>query len=363
MLSNINSQRKRLVVFNLATDLDNYLLSHAHDWVNEFSYHFETVEVISTHTGRVVLGENVELFELGGGSTAKRIRALSRLFPHFCRILRNRNQTVVFHHMSSMTLALLGWPLRLIGVPQGVWYAHSKVDPYLKIGINSSQMIFTPHKSALNLPKKHTIIATGHGVKFPPKPRLHISNKKRHSVDFLKISVLGRVSRVKRIELLIGSIEELRKERDVRLEVDIVGPIQDQPYFIEIMDYAERSKTKVNYLGVKVNEDLEQYLIRSSDLMYNGMQGSIDKAPLLAASLGVPVVTTNLGLQSLTGMTRVLKTSFERRDLRKQIEHLVNLPARELLELRECIMAEVRRNNDIEETIKVISNHLKKWPN
>lgn len=361
MLSPSSSKANRLVVFNLATDLDNYLLAHSHEWIEELSHHFVAVDVISTHVGRFKFVESVKVHEIGGGSTRKRAVALLRLAGHFFRIVCRREKSVVFHHMSSRTLGLLGWLFRLQGIPQGIWYAHSGTDCFIKIGINSSNFVFVPHKNALNIGTRSKVIETGHGVKFPPLIDYKLSNSQESGFNegVIVLTALGRIAKVKKIEELISAVKLSPADIKDRIRVELVGPIHDKDYLLDLQNLAKKESITLSYCGVLVGKNLWDYLFNHVSLIYNGMKGSIDKAPLVAASLGVPVLTTNIGLQNLTGMNKYFLPSEESNDLVKQVVKLSGMNEDEILSLKMHIIRTTRTRNNLENTINIIASNLR----
>ena len=158
----------RIFIFNLETNLDSHVLAAGHDWIEAFSHHFDTVEVYSTHVKRTDLTANVRVKELGGGSPYRKLKNLYRLLKVIPRIWKYRDNAIVFHHMSSRTLAVLGLPVRLMRIPQGIWYSHSKADWSLRIGSTFADMIFTSTEYAYPL-RSNKLKFIGHGIKLNNK--------------------------------------------------------------------------------------------------------------------------------------------------------------------------------------------------
>jgi hypothetical protein len=357
--------KKTLVIFNLATDLQDYLLAHSHDWIEEFAKQFTVVRVYSTRVGQTSLPENVSLKALGGGNLIRRIRALIRLFMTLGFLVPNRKNVVVFHHMSSKTVGVLAWPMKLLGIPQGVWYSHPYGDWALKIGVKAVDVVFVPYRDAFPFPQlANHVVETGHGIRFPSFSISDVLERKRDVLKNIKrngeivVAVIGRVTPVKRIENCFKAIEILRPSIKNRISVRVVGPSDCEQNIVGLKECARSSNVKMEYLGPLIKDELWKEIFEST-FVYNGTLLSIDKSALIAASLGTPLLTENIGLLKLVGMNDFGSAKLAGITITKQIEQILDLPSDGFEDLIESTYFASREQNELENTINTISFELK----
>lgn len=313
-----------LVVFNLATDLDNYLLAHTHDWICEFAKHFSFILVFSTYVGRTDLPKNCTLIQLGGGNLFGKLKAafLSMAFMPF--FILNRQSVQVFHHMSSKSLFYSGLLFKALKVQQGIWYSHSRADNYLRASLWMADFAFSSTHSSFPVKKFKRLHSVGHAVKFPEIQVSEIINLKQRLIEGAAstklILIVGRVSPVKRIQDLIldfKGISDLDKES---IRIKLIGPVHDKDYLRALLDTAEKNNLNLVYSMPKTGDDLHREIL-AANFMYNGMRNSVDKSALLGTSLGTPVLTQNEGLLELTGMDKFESTEIRKSNLWLKFNH------------------------------------------
>jgi hypothetical protein len=107
-----------LFIFNLETNLDSPALAFTHEWIDEFSKHYENIFVYSFKVGRTNLPRNVFVHELGSGSLLQRIKNIFYHFFIIFKILSNKSEVQVFYHMNARSAMLIGLPLKLFHINQ-----------------------------------------------------------------------------------------------------------------------------------------------------------------------------------------------------------------------------------------------------
>jgi hypothetical protein len=345
-------ERNRIFIFNLETDLDSYVLAAAHDWVDALSEQYENVEVYSTHVGRVELGANVKVSELGGGSFRFKVQNLFRQAKLIPRLWRFRRSAVVFHHMSSRTLAVLGLPIRAMGIPQAIWYSHSNADFSLRFGRRFANVIFSSTTKAIPLTgDKMTFI--GHGIKISRKEPLE---EKLASANRIGVVSLGRISRVKNIEELLLAINESDLQTTT---VTLIGPESDPTYSMQLRQMAADFHIPLNLDGPKQHSEIHGELKRFK-FIFSGTPMSVDKALLEGALAGCFVITSNPDGITLSGMDEVWKklNINEPLSIQGQLSTLERITPELDSELRRILVNACTLRNDLNQTAQKIRSIL-----
>lgn len=287
----------KLYVFNLATDLDNSLLAFTHDWIRACSSEANSVEVVSTHIGRIDLPSNVRVREIGGGNFAKRIVGILKLLRITIEIGLNRKHSVVFYHMTNKVAALIGLPLRIIGVRQGLWYSHSSIPISLKIAAKFSNVLFSSSPHALPISNKKCRYVN-HGIDFSLFPA--VANLEVDSENTF-IS-LGRVSPIKNLELFIDAVSKSKSATKI---INLAGPYRaESDYQKSLVKFAEKAGIQLRFLG-EVPYSQVPTLLSQFFICYTGNPRTTDKAAIEAAAVGCFVVCSEPNTQELTGMIEV----------------------------------------------------------
>jgi hypothetical protein len=155
--------RTILFIFNLSMDLDNPILATSNLWVNEMAKEFEKVFVYSTHVGRYQVESNTTVFELGGGTMVKRIRAITRLTQAMYKLFCMRKNSAVFHHQSTRTAFYPGLIFKLFSIPQCIWYSHTSKPITLLLSNHIVDRIFSSSIESFPLATRK-LVPLGHGI-------------------------------------------------------------------------------------------------------------------------------------------------------------------------------------------------------
>jgi hypothetical protein len=339
--------RETLILFNLETNLESKVLAAAHDWIEAFSQHFSKVIVYSTHVGSYALPANVKVSELGGGTPIARIKNLLSLCVLLLKLIRNRKSVAVFHHMSSKTLAILGLPLKILRIPQGIWYSHSHVDLALKLGKVFAEHIFTSIEGAIPLSGKK-LRYVGHGIKVPLEGEIYSGAEHRSG-----LVALGRIARIKKLEIIL---ENLAANNILNLPVCFIGPIEDYEYMKELSDIAEEHHINLAFRGPISHAEIYPSL-KNFEFLYTGTPGSVDKATLEGSLAGCFIITTNHDAMQLSGMDAIWKelNIAPSSDLSSQIQQILKLEPSFRSDLRSGLVRRCAQNNDINKTVGKIS--------
>jgi len=349
----MHSKAKTLWLFNLATDLDDDLLAVSHFWIEEFSKHFEKVEVYSTHVGRYALPKNVTVAEIGGGNIWRRIRGLAIITMACLGIIQQRKSSFVFHHMSPRTALIMAIPLKIFSVKQSLWYSHKHTSFSLRFGKRFLEHIFT---------------ASEFSVGFKGKNLSYVRNAvpihQYREIDLTKprigIGSLGRVMPVKRLEILLESLSQLSVEMKQALgSITFCGPeYLDKKYTEKLRDISRKYSLQVEFIGAVPNQEISNYLSTLS-IYFTGTLGGIDKSAIEAGLCGCYIVSDNTEALKLVGMDKVYKSLGIRSDISvaEQVEKILTDP-RFNLKLRREIHQFGLDNNSLENLVQKIVREM-----
>lgn len=299
----VKGSRNKLIFFTLSYDESSDTLSHCVDWAKSFSNNFlEVIVVCTRHQVTVNPDPVIKVIELGGGSFLRRIKASLRLYQILAReIIPRRRQFTAMHHMSTHTLVLAGPILKLLGIPQGLWYSHSKTAPLLSWAIRWADYVFTPTSSSFPIPSSKVLVV-GHGIKQMESGLIKSDDSTRDRA----IAVIGRVTPIKEIEKLLIA---MAFSKHVFTEIHCIGSVDDGMYRKSLQEIGSNSNVKISFLGPYTRDEL---LIRLSryGFAFSGTRNSIDKAPLEAARLGVVVISSNIELMDASGVTSWMRFQY-----------------------------------------------------
>jgi glycosyltransferase involved in cell wall biosynthesis len=338
----MNKEIRKLYIFNLATDLDNPLLAFTHDWIkaclNEVSY----IEVISTHVGRVDLPSQIRVREIGGGSFRKRILGIFRLVRILKEIILNRNDSMVFFHMTNQFAAIIGLPIRVFKIPQGLWYSHSASPISFKLAATFVNVVFSSSPNALPISNRKCKYV-GHGINFSKFPQV----QNRQTSSGKTFVSLGRVSPIKNLELFI---EAVSKSSSKDKTVCLVGPDEsNKDYKEQLIKLAEKLGVTLNFIGEVPYTEIPALLANFS-ICYTGNPRTTDKAALEAAAVGCFVICSEPNTQELTGMNLVWEEIGEfPSTIKDQINSILALEND--FAFRKKISSWTKRQNDVNKTL------------
>ncbi|MEK7118153.1 MAG: glycosyltransferase family 4 protein [Patescibacteria group bacterium] len=323
----------KLLILTQKIDQDDDVLGFFHSWIAQFAKHCELVTAIGLSVGACDLPKNVHVFSLGKESEGSR---LHYVFNFYRLIIRERkNYDAVFVHMNPEYVILGGIFWKAMRKKVGLWYTHKNVDLKLRLAAHGVDVIFTasPESFRLKSAKCHVV---GHGI-----DTARFRGIKRTPDGVFRILSIGRLSRTKGYGVLLDALSIL-KDGGSKFEALLIGgsvTAPDRAYRKELFREVARhglwgggnlgivlssgvlEDSRVLDGGAQPNSKIGEYLARA-DLFVNMSQtGSLDKAVLEAMAAGVPVLTSNEGLQTaLTGFEKTCM--FKERDAKDFSEHI-----------------------------------------
>ena len=337
-----------LYLFNLKTDLEDPILSFSIEWIEEFAKNFKEVKVFSTYKGKVEVSSNVKVVELGGGSNRNRIKAILKMSRILLQILTEPHKPIVFHHMSVHTITVLGLPLKLAGIKQGMWYSHSAKNLELKFASWCVTKIFSSSPAAFPI-KSKKVEFIGHGIKTADFKK----DEHRNGDTNYEIVSIGRINPIKSLEKIV---EAIHVSNFPNKKVTFIGPTSDE----EII-YREKLKAMGQDLGVEtefhdaVSRKTVPSLLGNYGIFYTGTPRSTDKAAIEAAISGCYVLSVNSDTQKLLGMADFWKRNhLESPSLITQLDFIARRPHESMVNDRHRISSLAAKNNDLSNVIKKV---------
>lgn len=289
-----------ILVFNLKLDADDGVLGFTTDWVNALAKRCDQLVVITMYLGTLRVAPNVTVFSVGLERSYSRARRLVTFYALLSKVLRTYRFDACFAHMNH-AFALLGAPLlKAHGVPILLWYAHKSVTPTLRMTEKVVDAVVTSSASGFQLPsRKLTIVGQGIDTdRFSPAAQPPIGSKP------LRLLSLGRISRVKRLEIILEALANLKAADAPRFECAVVGnPLNadGHKYLGELQRQAIalRLDGQVHFVpGVPFHQ--AQNFFRDADIFLNpGDTDSVDKTCLEAMSCGIPIITSNIAFKEI----------------------------------------------------------------
>ncbi len=297
------SNGMKLLIVTQAVDREDPILGFFHRWIEEFTKHWDRIEVICLREGGHALPGNVRIHSLGKERPSAHANgALRRLVYAWCLLklawqLR-RGYDVVFVHMSQEYVLVAGWFWKLLGKKVYLWrnhYAGSLVTDAAalfcqKIFYTSVHSYTAKYADAVRMPVG---VDT---VRFCPDTR---ARRVPRSILFL-----SRMAPSKRAGMLIEALAMLAR-RGVDFSASFVGsPLsQDDAYYESLKQRAKIAgiAERVSFLPAVPNVKAPA-LYRTHEIFVNcSPSGMLDKTILEAASCGCIVLASSADFALVAG--------------------------------------------------------------
>jgi hypothetical protein len=313
--------RKNLLVFNYCMDLEDPLLSHQVEAVNELSKYFVKVTVITGRVGLYEVSGNVQILTSNWIAGQPIRSGIKFVFLASNFIVRNRN-TVIFSHMTEVQSAILSIPLRIFRIPHFLWYAHTYKSIFLTINHYFANGIITSTKGSCPI-KSNKVFPVGQAINIV---NFELSNKKILNIEDLVH--IGRFDQSKNITKIIDAVKKISMHRNLELTFTQIGSPTTKTahsYFAQTnQEFAQAKKEgwlkfQPSILRSEVPDTLKKY-----DAFVHAYTGSLDKSIVEATFVGIPVLTTNpeylgiFGSWSKQGLVSIT--------LENELEAILNMP-------------------------------------
>lgn len=296
---------KPLLVFNLATDADDPILSFTTAWINRLAAHFARVDVITMRAGRIAVAPHVQVFSVGkerGWSEPRRALAFYRRLAE--RLTRER-YAAAFAHMMPLFAAMGAPLLRAARVPITTWYTHRQPDRTLRPAIAVSRRIVTAVPDSFPIPTPK-LRAIGHGIDtdfFAPAPPA-LPNGAHGARTIVQVA---RLMPIKRQDLLLRAAAPLMaRAPDVRVQFIGDAPAdhgEAQMYKRGLIDLARELgiADRVTFSGSLDAVGVREALRAAAVAVNLSPRGLFDKAALESMAVGTLTLVTNPAFREVLG--------------------------------------------------------------
>lgn len=281
----------KLLIITQKVDINDDVLGFFHRWIEEFAKYCEKVTVVCLQKGEYSLPENVKVLSLGKEIKASKLKYIFNFYKYIWQ--ERKNYDAVFVHMNSEYIILGGIFWRLLNKKIGLWYVHRKVNLKLKIAEKFTDEIFTVAKESFQLQSKKLNIV-GHGIDIGSFACEKLKNKS----DIINILHVGRITKIKNVDILIKAAAILCKKINTRISFIFIGaPIteEDKRYFVYIKDLIDnlQIQDRITFLGSIPNKEIKSYYCQANIVVNMAPTGGVDKVILEAMASKTPVLTSN----------------------------------------------------------------------
>ena len=279
----------RLLITTQAVDRNDQALGFFHGWLEEFAKHFERIEVICLEEGEHSLPKSVSVHSLGKERGASRVEYIFH-FYHYIFSLWGKHDAV-FVHMNQ-EYALLGGTLwRLGGKRLVLWRNHKKGSAWTRIAA------LLAHKVCHTSPEAY-VARYANAVRMPIGVDTALF-KPRAAPGQDAILFLGRLDAVKKPDIFLEAIEQLRKS-GISTPVHVYGdPTPGREGFAEEIKKRFAHLENVSFHSSVPHERTAELYTTYSIYANITPSGSFDKTIGEAMSSGCIVVAGNDALRGV----------------------------------------------------------------
>lgn len=352
----INHAKKNILIITQKVDINDSYFGFFHDWIKNFSQNFNKVTVISLETYKYDLPDNVKVMSLGKELSNSRLKYIILLLKF--SFSERKNYDHVFCHMSPLYVisGYLVW--KILGKKISLWYVHRNVDFKLKIATLLSDIIFTATPESFGIKsKKVNYMGQSVNVERFSRPVNFVKEKDK---NLLKIITVGRITPIKRLEILIDTGIDLKKN-NIPFEIKIVGaPITEKD-----IDYEKRIRLQIDEGGIKdnivftgpiANKNI-QSLYWNSDIFVNlSPNGGLDKASLEAMASSLPTFVSNKAFKPYLGKYADYLLFNASSDLYLKIIEILNNEKSQIIGLE--LKSMVNEKSNLDNLIKEINRKI-----
>jgi len=311
----------KLLIITQSVDKNNTVLGFFHEWIRALAERFESVVVICLEKGEYDLPSNVKVLSLGKEEGQSKIKYIWRFYKYILR--ERKNYDSVFVHMNQEYI-LLGWKTwLLLGKPIYMWRNHHSGNFLTGIAALFCRKVFCTSKFSYTAKYKKTVFMPigVDGERFKIKD---LGFRNKNSILFL-----GRIAPVKRPDLLIEALGDLR-ERNTEFTASIYGDAlpKDASYLDSL-----KSRTKELSLENKIsfhkgipNTETPSVYAAHEIFVNLSSSGMYDKTIIEAMASGCLVLASNDNLRGEIDDMFIFKEG-DSQELGVKIQNLLSLSA------------------------------------
>jgi glycosyltransferase involved in cell wall biosynthesis len=344
----------RLLMFNLAMDLDDPPRQFIVHWVKALSEYVEQIHVITMRAGRVEVPDNVRVYSVGKEKSYSEPRRALEFYRHLFRILREDKIDVCFSHMIPI-FTVLGAPvLKFRGIPIVTWYAHPSLTWVLKLAHHLSNRMISSIATAY--PYKHDkLTVTGQGI----DTNLFSPNVKVSTEEPALILCVGRLSPIKDHPTLLKAAWLLRQRWGKPFRVLVIGSPtgpRDESYVRSLHGQVKELELEdsISFEPSVPMAELPSWYRRCTLHVNLTPIGFGDKVILEALACGRPCLMANEGFKETLGkyIQHLLFRHGDPEDLARKLERILNMSPMERDEIGYCLREHVIQQHSLRRLAK-----------
>jgi glycosyltransferase involved in cell wall biosynthesis len=331
----------RLLIFVNKFDKNDDLLGFFVGWVNELAKHPPSIIVITQSVGEYDRLANLKVISI---DKAKNPSPFWRVVKFKWLLWRLRlDYDGIFVIMAPAWAIVASGAAKLLGKKLYLWYAVWRGNWKLKLAEKLVDKIFCSVEEAFPF-KTSKLVLLGQGI----DTDYLVPDSPIRETGF--VLFLGRISPVKKIEVLLEALAKLPEAERAKIKAEIVGGTaspSDDSYLNDMKGLAQELKisNQISWLGRVGHESVKQYYQRTDIFVNLTPTGSFDKTMLESMACGDLVLASNQALaRFLSPELRELLIfrQDDANDLSSKLKNLLNLnPSRKdslRNELREIII-------------------------
>lgn len=319
----------RILFLTQVVDEDHPALAQTIDMIGALARRCEGVAVLCDSVGRHSLPDGVRLRTFAAPSRIGRGLAFERALA--AEVLpRRRRPDAVLAHMVPLFLLLAAPLCRPYRIPLALWYTHWHADRSLRLATRAASVVFSVDSSSFPLvtPK---LVPTGHAIDVD---RYRTAAPPRREGPRLRLLALGRMTPWKGYTTMLRALE-LAVAQGLDAELEIRGPALNEgerAHLAELRALVAASEVLRERVRLEppLPRDAVPGLLQGADALLSATQPeggeTVDKVVLEAAAAGIPVLSSNAGLDGLLAGTG-LPLRFARGDAAGLARSLVALAA------------------------------------
>lgn len=309
----------KILIFNLSTDTNDSALSFTVNWVNSISTSYKQVYLITLKGNLKGLNPNVVAYRLYTNKNKNKIIVLLK-FYFFLVLVLSKKIDRCFCHMNPLFLSLTLGVLKLYNVKSILWYTHPSITLKLKFATFLSDKVLTASKKSFPLTTTK-LIPIGHAIETSLFESLDLKKK--------YISCVGRISRVKNIDVLIRSYAKLKSKGKKLLIIGDTITREDKKFKNELVHLINDLNLQ-NYIFLRQSVSRKNLVrIYNESFVHVNLtsEGFLDKVAIEAMACGTISLSSNSGYKNIYGEfdKKLLFKYRDENDLLNKLNFILNL--------------------------------------
>lgn len=342
----------KLLIITQKMDSEDPVLGFFHNWVEKLAQHFTQTTVICLQKGFVRLPPEIAVWSLGKELRPSR---WSYLLKFFHAVWSQRSgYDAVFVHMNPEYILLGGIIWRLLGKNCYLWYNHYHGTAATRLAVAMATAVFYTSPFSYTARFKHSRrMPAGIDTKMfqrdagiPRQPR--------------SILYLGRISPIKRVDVLIRAAEILhRRGKDFTLTIAGGAEKQFVDYYQRITALAASAACsgRIKFAGEIPNYRAAELYSGHEVLVNLSPSGAFDKAVLEAMACETVVLVSSPAFQECLPRECFFDEG-NAEHLAKKLDYMINLPPETKRSYGRQFRAYISAQHDLDLLVKELSRTL-----